>query len=101
MALDRDSLCNSITPSVLHIGAKYMRVTSKGQVTIPLEVREDLGIRPAETEIEFVKDKNGHWYLKKTRSKTSVSRFRSAHNTGKLRMSTDDIMKLTRGHRPE
>jgi len=45
-----------------------MRVTSKGQVTIPQEVREDLGIRPAETEIEFVKDEYGHWYLKKARS---------------------------------
>ncbi len=31
-----------------------MKVTSKGQVTIPQEVREDLGIRPSETEVDFV-----------------------------------------------
>ncbi len=74
-----------------------MRVTSKGQVTIPQEVREDLGIRPAETEIEFVKDEYGHWYLKKTRSsKSGTSRFRRAHKAGKVQMSTDDIMALTR-----
>ena len=33
-----------------------MRVTTKGQVTIPTSVREALGISP-ETEIEFVEDK--------------------------------------------
>jgi len=74
-----------------------MRVTSKGQVTIPQEVREDLGIRPAETEIEFVKDEYGHWYLKKARSsQPGASRFRRAHKAGEIQMSTDDIMALSR-----
>ena len=40
-----------------------MKVTSKGQVTIPQHTREDLGINPAETEVEFVKEENGNWYL--------------------------------------
>jgi bifunctional DNA-binding transcriptional regulator/antitoxin component of YhaV-PrlF toxin-antitoxin module len=75
-----------------------MRVTSKGQVTIPQNVRESMGILPAETEIEFLQDENGRWYINKTKtSKKRVSRFRTAHNTGKLTMSTDDIMALTRG----
>ncbi|MDO9268517.1 MAG: AbrB/MazE/SpoVT family DNA-binding domain-containing protein [Methylobacter sp.] len=39
-----------------------MRVTSKGQVTIPQNVRESMGILPAETEIEFLQDENGRWY---------------------------------------
>ena len=74
-----------------------MKVTSKGQVTIPLEVREAMGIYPAESEVEFVQDTNGRWYLKKTISrKKGPSRFRKAHTTGKLRMSTDEIMALTR-----
>lgn len=78
-----------------------MRVTSKGQVTIPLAIREELGILPAESEVEFVKDENGHWYLRKKRpSKGNTSRFRSAHKAGQLKMSTDDIMALTRGHEP-
>ena len=75
-----------------------MRVTSKGQVTIPQEVREAIGIHPAETEVEFVQDGNGRWYLKKTMTrKKGPSRFRSAHKAGKLRMNTDEIMALTRG----
>ena len=75
-----------------------MRVTSKGQVTIPQNVRENMGILPAETEIEFLQDENGRWYINKTpSSKKKASRFRTAHKTGKLTMSTDDIMALTRG----
>jgi len=75
-----------------------MRVTSKGQVTIPQNVRENMGILPAETEIEFLQDENGRWYINKTQSsKKKASRFRTAHKAGKLTMSTDDIMALTRG----
>ena len=75
-----------------------MRVTSKGQVTIPQEVREVMGIHPSETEIDFVQDKNGRWYIQKTVTrKKGPSRFRTAHRAGKLRMSTDEIMALTRG----
>ena len=75
-----------------------MRVTSKGQVTIPQNVRESMGILPAETEIEFLLDENGRWYINKAKtSKEKTSRFRTAHKTVKLTMSTDDIMALTRG----
>ncbi len=35
------------------------KVTSKGQVTIPKDVRERLGLRPGD-EIEFVEDKAGY-----------------------------------------
>jgi len=75
-----------------------MRVTSKGQVTIPLAVREAMGIRVSETEIEFIKDKSDRWYLskKQTSNKTS-NRFRNVHKAGKIRMSTEELMKLTRG----
>jgi antitoxin PrlF len=75
-----------------------MRVTSKGQVTIPQNVRESMGILPAETEVEFVQDENGRWYIAKTKTtQKRVSRFRSAHKTGKLTMTTEEIMALTRG----
>ena len=75
-----------------------MRVTSKGQVTIPQIVRESMGILPAETEIEFLQDENGRWYITKASTpQKRISRFRTAHQTGKLTMSTDDIMALTRG----
>jgi AbrB family looped-hinge helix DNA binding protein len=75
-----------------------MRVTSKGQVTIPQNVRESMGILPAETEIEFLQDENGRWYIAKAKSRPQkASRFRTAHKAAKLTMSTDDIMALTRG----
>jgi len=74
-----------------------MRVTSKGQVTIPRDVRENMGILPAKTEVEFLQDENGRWYLAKAKaSDKTKSRFRTAHQTGKLIMTTDEIMQLTR-----
>jgi bifunctional DNA-binding transcriptional regulator/antitoxin component of YhaV-PrlF toxin-antitoxin module len=75
-----------------------MRVTSKGQVTIPQNVRESMGILPAETEIEFLQDENGRWYVTKADApQKRISRFRTANQFGKLTMNTDEIMALTRG----
>lgn len=75
-----------------------MRVTSKGQVTIPQNVRESMGIQPAETEIEFLQDENGRWYIAKVQPlRKKASRFRTAHHKAKPTMSTDEIMALTRG----
>jgi AbrB family looped-hinge helix DNA binding protein len=74
-----------------------MKVTSKGQVTIPRDVRAAMGILPAETEVEFVKGENSNWYLRKVSGRSKgPSRFRRASKVGKLRMSTDEIMALTR-----
>ena len=74
-----------------------MNVTIKGQVTIPKGVRESMGIIPAETEVEFLQDENGRWYLSKAKaSDKTVSRFRTAHKSGKITMSTEEIMTLTR-----
>lgn len=74
-----------------------MRITSKGQVTIPLEIREALGLVPS-SEVEFVREDNRVWLRKR---KPGAARGRSvvAHMRGRAtgRMSTDDIMKLTRG----
>jgi len=56
-----------------------------------------MGILPAETEVEFLQDEQGRWYLSKTTTKTKNSRFRAAYKVGKLIMSTDEIMALTRG----
>ena len=75
-----------------------MRVTSKGQVTIPQKVRESMDILPAQTEIEFLQDEAGRWYIvKASQAQKPTSRFRTAHKMGKLMMTTDEIMTLTRG----
>ncbi len=54
-----------------------MRVTTKGQVTIPLPVREKLGIVP-HCEVEFVEDK-GRMYIVKTTKQARKSRRVAVH----------------------
>ena len=41
-----------------------MRVTTKGQVTIPLKIREKLNIKPS-TEVDFVIGEDGRVYIEK------------------------------------
>ena len=71
-----------------------MRVTTKGQVTIPRDVREALGISP-ETEIEFVEEE-GRFYIEKTDGPSTTGKFKKLRGIASANMSTDEIMKLTR-----
>ncbi len=73
-----------------------MYITTKGQITIPQKVMESMGIVPAETEIDFLQDGHGRWYISKKSSQKPTSRFRIANKSAKLTMSTDEIMALTR-----
>lgn len=73
-----------------------MRVTTKGQVTIPQHIREKLGITPA-AEIDFIEEK-GRVYLVKIRGENITSRkFRKLRGIATVKMTTDEIMALTRG----
>jgi AbrB family looped-hinge helix DNA binding protein len=78
-----------------------MRITSKGQVTIPIEVREILDLRPGD-EIEIVADVDaGRAVIRKsntgpTRGMRAVDRLRGS-GTANLGMSTDELMALMRG----
>jgi AbrB family looped-hinge helix DNA binding protein len=73
-----------------------MRVTSKGQVTIPQRIREKLGVLP-NTEVEFVEEK-GRVYLRKSKSAGSrQGRFHSLRGIATVRMTTEKILALTRG----
>ena len=71
-----------------------MRVTTKGQVTIPLRVREILGIVP-ETEIDFVEE-DGRFYIIKTSGNKPTKKYAKLRGIATTKMSTDEIMKLTR-----
>jgi len=71
-----------------------MRVTTKGQVTIPRSVREVLGIVP-ETEIDFVEDK-GRFYIVKTDKPKTTGAFNKLRGIATAEMSTNEIMSLTR-----
>jgi AbrB family looped-hinge helix DNA binding protein len=74
-----------------------MRITSKGQVTIPQDVRERHGLLPG-TEVLFVDDGNEVRLVKaggkQRRGRAMVERMRGR---AKTRLTTDEIMALTRG----
>lgn len=76
-----------------------MRVTSKGQVTIPIQIREQLGLLP-NTEVAFQVDGDA---VRIVRTRTRQGRGRSIvanlRGRGTTVMTTDEIMELTRGAR--
>jgi antitoxin PrlF len=72
-----------------------MRVTSKGQVTIPQTVRERLGIEPG-SEVDFELDGRGVRLVRRRTSEGGVL-VEQMLGRGTVAMSTDEIMALTRG----
>ncbi len=72
-----------------------MRVTIKGQVTIPQHIRQKLGIVPA-TDIEFVEEKDRVYIVKNERPGNRNNKFRKLRGAATVRMTTDEIMALTR-----
>lgn len=75
-----------------------MRITSKGQVTIPQKIREEMGFLP-HTEIRFIQ-KGSAIYIEKITGNTQRSHhlIQRMRGTATVKMSTDEIMALTRGH---
>ena len=75
-----------------------MRITSKGQVTIPAEIREQAGLLP-HTEVDFAFDGEVVTIVPTARPKKESRGARVvAHLRGRgdVAMSTDAIMELTR-----
>ncbi|GMV84133.1 MAG: hypothetical protein AMXMBFR7_53170 [Planctomycetota bacterium] len=74
-----------------------MKITSKGQVTIPADIREKAGLLP-ETEVEFEFSRNTVILRKagkgRRRGRNLVETLRGK---GTVRMTTDQILALTRG----
>ena len=79
-----------------------MKITTKGQVTIPVEIREKLGLLPnSEVEFEVVGQTVRVRKIRRAREagrrgKSIVQRLRGR---GSVRMTTDQILALTRGER--
>jgi antitoxin PrlF len=74
-----------------------MRITSKGQVTIPQEIREKAGLLP-HTEVEFgIQDRTVT--IRKARLTRSRGRrvVQALRGTATVKLTTDQIMALTRG----
>ncbi len=74
-----------------------MRVTSKGQVTIPRDIRERMGIAP-QSEVEFLVVDEQVILRKVHSSKLRRGQLiRRLRGQATVRMTTDQIMALTRG----
>lgn len=74
-----------------------MHITSKGQVTIPQEIRNRLGLMP-NTEVEF-QVVGDHARIRKAQGTSGVRASRALEalrGTADARMSTDEILALTR-----
>ena len=74
-----------------------MKVSTKGQVTIPLEIRERLGLQPG-AEVSFEVE-GGHVKIvpvKRVRRR-GQDLIEQMRGRGTVRLSTDEIMALTRG----
>lgn len=74
------------------------KITSKGQVTIPKQIRDELGLLPG-TEVEFVREA-GEIRVRKAsggrkRGKEFIDHLRQSGKN--FTMTTDEIMRLTRG----
>lgn len=75
-----------------------MKITTKGQVTVPQHIRERLGLLP-HTDVEW-EVREGVAVLRKARggSRRRARRLiEHMRGRGTVQMSTDEIMALTRG----
>jgi antitoxin PrlF len=75
-----------------------VRITSKGQVTIPKDVRDQAGFMPG-SEIDFVVENDAVRLVKATdgRQRDIARRIASVRGSLKTRFSTDELMALLRG----
>lgn len=77
-------------------------VTTKGQVTIPKQMREYLGLEPG-SQVEFDYTADGQVVIRPAKparkGKAPSRRFAALRGSGKrIGMSTDEYMRLIRGY---
>ena len=70
-------------------------ITSKGQVTVPREIRDELGVRPGD-QITWIRDRNGI----SVRKRIDVDRLRKWRGYLKdmAGKDVDDVVREMRGH---
>jgi len=72
-----------------------MRISSKGQVTIPADIRKRAGLVSG-TEVE-VRFDGAAVTIVRVKSPIGTERVARMKGTGDIAMTTDEIMALTRG----
>ena len=79
-----------------------MKITSKGQVTIPQSVREQAGLHP-HSEVEFEVQANGDVLIRPVAQpaaslRAAFEKVRGSANAGQFKdMNTDEFMAFLRG----
>jgi len=73
-------------------------ITSKGQVTIPKQIRDALNLAPG-SSVEFAVNKDGEVVVHKVGARASrkSDRFDAARGKADVKWRTDDLMALLRG----
>jgi antitoxin PrlF len=73
-------------------------LTSKGQVTIPKQIRDALGLTPGST-VDFAVNRDGEIILHKagTRPPRKRDRFEQVRGKADIKWRTDQLMALLRG----
>jgi len=73
-------------------------LTSKGQVTIPKQIRDALNLAPG-ASVEFAVNRDGEVVIHRVGAKPSRKRdrFEAARGKADVKWRTDDLMTLLRG----
>jgi antitoxin PrlF len=73
-------------------------MTIKGQVTIPKQIRESLGLKPG-AQLDFAVNRDGDVVLHRTDISTirKADRFEAARGRADVKWRTQDLMALLRG----
>ena len=74
-----------------------MKITTKGQVTIPIEMRERLGLYP-HTEVVFRIDGDCLIVEKTSSNHRGTALVERMRGRGTVHMTTDQTLALTRGN---
>jgi len=59
---------------------KQARITSKGQITVPIDIRKALGVRPGDCLL--FESEGGHVQVRPVRSKSPFEKYRGIGNPG-------------------
>ncbi|MBM3405881.1 MAG: AbrB/MazE/SpoVT family DNA-binding domain-containing protein [Betaproteobacteria bacterium] len=73
-------------------------ITVKGQVTIPKQIRDALGLRPG-SSVDFTVNRDGEVVIHKAKdlSRRKLDRFDSVRGRADVKWRTKDLMALLRG----
>ena len=90
------SSTSKILTSKSNTKGDLMRVSTKGQVTIPLPVREKTGVVPG-SEVEFHVEGNRIYIVKTMSEGRGEALLQRMTGKGTVKMSTEEILRHTRG----